>query len=446
MEQVVGLNRMAHRKVNHNDISQCDLLESAQQIIRDADLCVKCGLCLPHCPTYTKNFDEGDSPRGRIALAQGLASGQLPVTDRVQAHLTGCLVCRACESVCPSKVPYGRIIDAARAELAVRRPAGPMHRLLRWTATQGVVRFRGATAMVVRVLSAGRRFGVEAVLMGERSGPWQILSRAGSHLSRIKPPVAWRAFYPAVGEERGRVALFLGCVARFADRQTLEASIRLLRLWGYGVYVPAGQGCCGALYRHHGAPREAARLMRANVDAFALADAQAVVTTASGCGAMLMDYPKLGLSAGTQPRGDLARKVVDVSRFLADQPWPTELQVTALRARVAIHDPCTLRRGMGQSESVYQLLRLIPDLEPVELPGNEGCCGAGGVNMLTHPVMADKLAADKLDAWEQTGADILVTSNVGCALHLAARLRARGNNVEVLHPAVLLDRQVEGKE
>lgn len=435
---------MARETDNLNDTLPAPLTERAQRILRDADLCVKCGLCLADCPTYLKSRDEGDSPRGRIALAQGLASGRLPVTVRVQAHLSGCLVCRACETVCPSKVPYGRLVDAVRAELADRQRPGLVRRVLRWIAAEGVVRHQRVTALTMRLL---------AVFRGTLSRParrWTAprgrsgMLRASRYLPQVEPPGDWQPFYPATGEEQGRVALFLGCVARSLDRRTLDSAIRLLTRWGYGVYVPPMQGCCGAVYQHDGAPEAAVPLMQANIEAFSGDDLQAVITTASGCGATLLEYPgQGGLSETARAAATrLAGKVVDVSRFLAGRPWPDGAQAAPLAARVAVHEPCTLRHVLGQGKSVCELLRRIPELDVVELPGNAWCCGAAGVNMLTHPGMADSLASDKLDALAEIGADELVTSNIGCALHLAAALRSRGSDTAVLHPVALLDRQL----
>jgi len=431
--------RSGHDKVNDNPAAP--LTERERRILGDADLCVKCGLCLPHCPTYLKVGDEGESPRGRIALAQGVATGQLPVSPGVRAHLASCLACRACESVCPSRVPYGRLIDAARAELSERRPPGATARALRWVAAEGVVGHPRATGVALGLLRRYQGSVLEQAVRRGRTGRWLGLQRAARYLPPVGPASEWRSFYPSAGQERGRVALFLGCVARAFDRQTLSAAVRVLNQVGYGVHVPSGQACCGAIHLHAGAPGAALRLARKNLDAFAADAVEAVVTTASGCGATLAEYaalPGLSTSGGEDARR-FAAKVVDISRFLARQPAP---ELRPLRARGAVHDPCSLRNVMAQREGPYALLAMIPGLEVVELPGNAGCCGAAGTHMLTHPKLADRLAQDKRDALAGTGADILMTSNLGCALHLSASLREAASRVEVLHPVTLLARQM----
>lgn len=431
--------RPGHDRVNDNPAAP--LKEREIRILGDADLCVKCGLCLPHCPTYLKGGDEGESPRGRIALAQGMAAGRLPVSPGVRAHLASCLACRACESVCPSRVPYGRLIDAARAELSERRPPGATARMLRWVAAEGVVRHPGVTRVALGLLRCYQGSVLEQAVRQGRTGRWLGLQRPARYLPTVGSAGEWRGFYPSAGKERGRVALFLGCVARAFDRQTLSAAVRVLNQFGYGVHVPPGQVCCGAIHLHAGAPEAALKLAQKNLDAFAPDEVEAVVTAASGCGATLAEYGALpGLPQGS--REDfrrLAAKVMDISRFLALQPAP---ELRPLKARVAVHDPCSLRNVMGHREGPYALLATIPGLGVVELPGNARCCGAAGTHMLTHPQLADSLAQDKRDALAGTGADILVTSNLGCALHLAASLREVGSRVEVLHPVALLERQM----
>jgi glycolate oxidase iron-sulfur subunit len=417
------------------------LSEARRHVLRDADLCVKCGLCLPHCPTYGVAKQEGESPRGRIALAQGLAEGRLAPSPGLQAHLASCLTCRACESVCPSRVPYGRLIDGARAELASLQRPGLLRRFLRWLASEGVVAHPAATRALLGSLSAMRPLVRRTLRAG-------VFGRGGARLARYWPAPRrfqpWAAYYPARGRRRGEVALFLGCVARVLDRQSLWDSIRVLNVLGYGVQVPAGQGCCGAIHLHDGAAAAGRRLAEANLAVFAGLDVEAVVTAASGCGATLGEYAGwAGLGDAWRARATaFAGRVTDISQFLAGLSWPGEISLEPFRARVAVHDPCTLRNVMRQRDGPYRLLARIPDIGVVELPDNARCCGSAGIHMLTHPRLADSLAAPKVAALASLDARILVTSNVGCALHLRAQLQDAGQAVEVLHPVSLLARQL----
>ncbi len=390
-----------------------------------------CGMCLPHCPTYQISRDEGESPRGRIALIQGLASGRLALSARLEAHLDRCLGCRACEAVCPSGVAYGEIIDGGRALIRQRREIPPASSFINTLVTK---------PRRLRVLGKALRFYQRSGLRGLARAAGALrtarLRRLDALLPTLPPLDAWRDYYPPVGEQRGDVALFLGCFADFADRPTLDAAIRLLTLCGYGVHIPAGQACCGALHLHRGDARTAQSLAHRNCTAFNALHADALITTASGCGATLAEYAQNHL-------GNLQAPVRDINAFLADMPWPEALTPTPLAKRVAVHDPCSLRHVLHQAQAPYQLLQRIPGIELLALPDNQRCCGAAGSYMLSEPENAERLRDDKIAALRQLDAEILVTSNLGCALHLRAGIRAAGLPTEVMHPVALLARQLQ---
>ena len=408
-------------------------MDLRRQIRSEADQCVKCGLCLPHCPTYRKTQDEGDSPRGRIALMQALAEDRLPAGGRLTVHLDRCLACRACERACPSGVHYGPLLDSARALLRPgERPSPLQRRLLAWAAVGRGVR-RG-TGYLLRFY---QRSGLRG--LARSSGLLRALGleRAERLLPvRAAAPGVRPDYIPPRGAERGRVALFVGCMTDLFTPETLDAAIRLLTVAGYGVHLPPGQGCCGALHLHAGALTEADALARRNLAAFNALRLDAVLYTASGCGATLREYPAPAAKEG------FAAPVQDVTRFLAGLDWPAEVSFEPLARRAAIQDACLQRNVLRDVAPPYELLRRIPALEIVALPGNDQCCGAAGAYMLEQPELSDALRADKLAALEGCGAEILVSSNLGCALHLAAGLRARGRDIEVVHPVRLLERQL----
>lgn len=415
-------------------------LDLRSLIKSEADQCVKCGLCLPHCPTYGKTRDEGDSPRGRIALMQALADGRLPGDRRLAFHLDRCLACRACERACPSGVRYGTLIDASRALLGPARPgrSSPwLHdRLLAWV-TAGPRRRRQTAHLLRLYRQSGLRW------LARRSGLLRglRLDRAEGLLpARAGSPRRRRDYYPPRGRERGRVGLFAGCITDLLTPEVLDASIRLLTLAGYGVHLPAGQGCCGALHQHAGDLAAAGGLARRNLAAFNALRLDAVLYTASGCGATLHDYPAWPAPDGAG--AGFAAPVRDATRFLADLDWPTDVAFAPLIRRAAIQDPCLQRNVLRDASPPYRLLQRIPGLETVALPGNEACCGAAGAYMLEQPALSDALRADKLAALQRCGAELLVSANIGCALHLAAGLRQAGRALEVVHPVVLLERQL----
>lgn len=405
--------------------------------LRDAERCVACGLCLPHCPTYRLTQDEAESPRGRIALMRALAHHDLPPSTAAWAHLEHCLVCRACEKVCPSYVPYGQLMDATQTLLAMHQPLTGLKRL--WhTLLLRLIAHPTHLRRIGKFLYEYQRSGLQRLL---RASGLLALFGAGKMddlippLFPAKPPAD---FYPTPAARKGSVALFTGCVAGILDARTQEAAIRLLNALGYDVWVPPSQGCCGALHLRTGEPETAHELMQRNLAAFA-DKADAIVTTASGCGALLRGYDA---HIAGKTAGDFSRRITDISEFLAEADWG-RVRLKPLPRRVAVHDPCTLTNVLRQEQAPYALLKRIPGAEIVALPENKLCCGGAGVYPLTEPTMAERLRADKIRCLQEIAPDILVTSNVGCALHLGAGIREAALDIEVLHPVVLLEKQTQ---
>ncbi len=403
----------------------------------DADKCVQCGLCIPHCPTYQQSKDENESPRGRIALMRALASQQLPAGPRLFGHLSTCLSCRNCEAVCPAQVPYGRLIDSARALIArSQHPTGPpwSWRLL----VDGVLTRPARTAAAGRLLRIYQYTGLRKLLRSSGVLRWLGLDHLDRYLPELSPQRTWASYYPPHGEHRGDVALFLGCIARVVDRSALDGAIELLRRFGYGVRVPDKQVCCGALHQHTGFGDRARSLMDQNVAAFAGADRIPIVTVASGCGAMLVEYGDY-VDGGAV----LAQRITDFHQFVAGIEWPDSVRFRRTGQRVAVHEPCTLRNVQRAARFPYAVLERADLGEIVRLGQNQSCCGAAGTYFIDHPEMSRRLLDDQIDAIIDSAADVVVTSNVGCALHLAAGLQARGLAIEVVHPAAFLRRLLQ---
>ncbi|MDX1251444.1 MAG: (Fe-S)-binding protein [Gammaproteobacteria bacterium] len=405
-------------------------LATHSALLKQTDLCVKCGLCLSHCPTYVKTRDEGNSPRGRIALIEGLAKGQLTPTPRLEEHLNSCLTCRACERVCPSGVRYGTIIDAGRAMIHSQSEPSALTKL---------VTNKPLLRLASRALRVYQRSGAQTLARASGLLRRGDMNRLDSLLPSLPPPPAWQEYYSPLSKKRGEVALFTGCIAEVTDTVTLDAAIRLLTACGYGVHVPRTQVCCGALHLHDGFPQQARRLAGQNLAAFSALKVDTVISAASGCGAQLAEYGQL---LEDEQGRRFAHSVQDISQFLAGIDWPENITFSPLHQRVAIHEPCTLRNVLRQESHPYTMLRKIPGIELIALPGNAQCCGAAGTYMISQPALADSLRNDKLAALKTSGADMLVSSNIGCALHLAAGIRESEKPIEVLHPAALLARQL----
>jgi glycolate oxidase iron-sulfur subunit len=382
------------------------------RLVAEADRCVKCGLCQPECPTYALSRSEADSPRGRIALIEGLASGRLEATAQLDRHLDGCLLCRRCERVCPSGVQFGELMDSARRLTLARRPAW-----LRWT-----VGLLSRPDPVGHLLRLGRL----APPLGGRLGQFARLAGAAD---RQRPPAP--GSYPATTPQQGRVGLFLGCVGRHTHAGSLHAALQLLRRAGFEVVVPADQGCCGALHAHLGDAAHAGRLATALHRSFDLG-LDAIVSVATGCGAHLQDSPE---------HRELPAPHADVLSWLADR-GRERLRWRALAARVAVHTPCSQRNVLRGEAAAMTLLGRIPELQLQALPGNDRCCGAAGSFLLSHPDTAEALRSPKLAAIAGQRPDWVVTSNPGCALHLVDGLRRAGQAVPVVHPVELLAAQL----
>jgi glycolate oxidase iron-sulfur subunit len=395
--------------------------------LQAADQCVKCGMCLPHCPTYDVTLDEAESPRGRLALMQGLANGLVAQDALMEAHLDGCLTCRACEVVCPALVPYGRLIDAARERLAEQRPRrARTARLMAAVLTQPVLR-----ALFVAPLWLYQRLGLQALVRRLRLLGRGRLARLESLMPRLHWPRLPRA---AAGGATADVQLFANCTSPLAEPAALDAAVTLLEALGCSVAVPPAQGCCGAQHQHAGLPEPARACASRNLAAFA--GEQPIVGVASGCTAQLLEY---GLLLG-EPGTAFGRRVRDLGSFIAGHARFAALDFAALDARVLVHTPCTQRNVVKAPEATRRLLERIPGLRLEAL--DSACCGAAGSYFVTQPGMADALLEPKLEAARRASADILVSSNVGCAMHLAAGLRRAGLKVQVLHPVELLAQQL----
>ncbi|MFO8024349.1 (Fe-S)-binding protein [Thiohalophilus sp.] len=396
----------------------------SRQIDQLADQCVKCGLCLPHCPTYQAELTENESPRGRIALLQALANGQLEAAPRLRAHIDHCLLCRRCERVCPSGVEYGRLFDLGQQLLEQnRRPARAVRLGLALVTRPAWLR------TLARLIVLSQRSGLAE--LGRRLGPGRgpVLLRRGLSLPRLPWPRSLASHYPATSQKRGRVALFTGCVSAAVDSRTLSDTIAVLRYFGFEVSVPAAQQCCGALHAHGGQHAQAEQLATLNRGAFA-GDFEAIIVTASGCASQLLEAA-------------LPVPVRDAVSFIAEQPWPDSLRIRAGDETVAVHEPCSAQNVLRSSGDIYPLLAHIPGLQVMPLGDNTTCCGAAGSYLLRYPAFADQLRANKLASIKDQPPDRIVTTNIGCALHLQSGLVEQHNFIPVIHPLTLLREYIE---
>ena len=436
---------MAHHPTSAPPPSNAGPLALHGLSVEGVNQCVHCGLCLAYCPTFSELGTEMDSPRGRIFLIKSLAEGRIGLSDSSVEHLSLCLDCRACETVCPAGVPYGQLIEAAKAEIERQRPGGLVRRVFRWLnfgLLLGHPRVLACAAAGLRVYQATglqallRRSGIVRALPGTLSAWEALLPRLPAAADRA--PL--RALTPAGGERRGRVAMLTGCVQAVVFGAHNRATARVLARNGWDVVAPPEQGCCGALNAHGGDHARAVEMARRTIDVFERTGVEAVVVNTSGCGAHMKAYGTL--LADDPAYADRARRfagsVRDVSEFLAASPLRGPLSPVPMT--VTYHDPCHVVHGQKIRTAPRQVLAQIPGLRMVDLPESDWCCGSAGIYNLTQPEMATRLLYRKVRHVTSTGAEAVVTANPGCILQIQQGLGEAGSKIKVLHLVEIVDR------
>jgi glycolate oxidase iron-sulfur subunit len=381
----------------------------------DLATCVHCGLCLNYCPTFRVTGLETESPRGRIYLMTQWKRGGLPFTEDQARHIDLCLGCRTCEAVCPSGVPYGRIIEHGRAEVERLRRPNPRSFLVR-QALRGLLAHPGRLRAAGAVTRVAQRMHLTNMVAQSRTLP--PLSRP------FRPPL--RNVAPAIGERRYRVAFLTGCVMPIFYPGAHDASVRLLQVAGCEVWFPPEQRCCGALFAHNGDLDGARQLRDHNERAFGMEAFDYLIVNSAGCGAHLKDF-----YAGLGPR------VRDLTEFLVEAGLPEPTR--ELKVRVTYQDACHLVHAQRVRKQPRRLISSLPGVEMVEMAHPDICCGSAGIYNAIQPQMSQQILEEKLDDLLTTEPQVVVTANPGCQMQLDAGLRSRGRaDVAVKHIAELL--------
>lgn len=408
----------------------------------DLDKCVHCGLCLNACPTYRDLGVEMDSPRGRIQQMIRIVNGE-PINNNYIEHMELCLACRGCETACPSGVPYGRMIEAARAGIESQRERPFGTRIFRRFIFQHLLPSRSALQAVGAGLYLYQASGLQRLVRG--SGILQLFGKLG-RIESLSPAIEVPFFssqigktFPAEGQQRFRVAFLAGCIANLTFSRLNEATVRVLQKNGCEVVIPAGQGCCGALHVHSGLKDEAAALARHNIDAVLDGSFDAVITNAAGCGSTLKEYHEL--LAGDEAYHEKAKRfsglMRDVTEFLAGIELNSNLR--NLTYEVTYQDSCHLLHGQKIKAAPRKLLRAIPGITFREMPNADICCGSAGIYNIVQNEMAMRLLERKMTAVNLTRAQVIATANPGCMLQLRAGVEAHGHGQRVVHVVELLD-------
>ncbi len=383
----------------------------ADEILR---ACVHCGFCLATCPTYNILGDELDGPRGRIYQIKGILEGQ-SATPSTQLHLDRCLTCRSCETTCPSGVRYGRLLDIGRSVVSRQLERSTRQKLLRWTLRKLLI-----TPGLFPPLVAIGRF-VRPLL------PVML---------RDKLPVGERPANIPRNHHQRKMILLNGCVQPSYKPAINAAVCRILHRLGIEAVKVKEERCCGAVSFHLDAVDEAKVLMRKNIDVWwphIEAGAEAIVSSASGCGVMIKDYPH---ALENEPL--YAEKAIRVAALtkdiceVLDQENLSDLKIPET-TRVAFQSPCTLQHGQklaGRVEKI--LLRLGFELSPVA--DGHFCCGSAGTYSILQKQLSQQLGQKKLQNLERGNPQVIATANIGCLMHLES-----GSRLPVKHWVELLD-------
>ena len=381
-------------------------------LLEDINRCVACGLCLKNCPTYEVNHKEGQSPRGRILLAKGIIDKRLEIDQTISTNIEQCLHCGNCESVCPTNVPYAKIIDATKAILRKQGALSKFPVWLKYIIEKSFVRYS----------------------LGELIGFWQNsgiqkIARKYKLLGKDKLS-AWESMLPPKLEKKSthnmtacdnEVFLFTGCVAPLVERPTFDATTYLLNACGFRVKRSSQQTCCGAIYQHSGNPALAQKHMDRNLKVL---HGKTVISCASGC--------------GMQWESSKHNRHFDINDFLVQF---SNMEFKKLNKTVALHSPCSAKNASKQSKAPLELLMQIPELKVKLLSDDYNCCGAGGTHLLERSQTGKDLASKIISFLIEHNIRTLLTTNTGCAMHLRRNIYERQMDIEVIHPVVLLYRQ-----
>lgn len=405
--------------------------------------CMRCGMCLPHCPTYKETFLETASPRGRVALVRKFREGELDASDRFLEYLSLCLDCQACATACPCGVNAGELVAEFKCER--KRDAGlsMMEELILRRLLPHPDRLEAASAP----LRLYQRSGLQRIV--RKLGMLKMFPETLARMEGLLPELPARPLRrvlleetPAQGKERGRVGFFLGCVMSLVFSEASHATVQLLSALGYRVVTPKNQTCCGAPHMLAGDRQGLDEMARFNTDLFNSLDVDVIVTDCGGCGAELKKY--VSHLPGDSGAVAFSAKVRDISQLLFAEAELLRQKLHPLPLRVTYHDPCHIAHCQGVRREPRELLKLIPGLSFAELREADACCGSAGTYNIEKPGMSDRVLERKVANIRSTGAECLVTGNPGCLLQLEKGLAVASPAVQVLHLTQLLVRSMQG--
>ena len=418
---------------------------NAGDLIAGSDICVQCGVCLSVCPTYQQTGEEIQSPRGRVMLYRAAAEG---LTDNFEVVLDAaydCMDCRACQTVCPSGVKPGEMAVETRValqggkapDLKMKAILEPFKHPWAWDALNfgvrayqglGLQRFVRSSKILEKFGSVGKKLAELENILPEKIAP--------ALRTRVLP------ITPAVGEERGKVAFFLGCLMNAFYSEASSATVNVLTINGFAVTTPRDTTCCGAPAIEEGDLEGFNIVAKRNLDLFDSLNVEAIITDCAGCGAEMKKYAKYFKDdpeyAAKAKR--FSEKSYGLSEFLKKHGLRDLPQIDSPSMNVTYQDACHLCHAQSVCNQPREVLRENPLVKLTELENASDCCGGAGIYNITHPEMSQKILEGKMQRVKNSGAEILAVENPGCMLQLEAGTRQFNVNVKVMHTSVILER------
>ena len=462
---------------------------SAKELFRHAEFdnilkCVHCGLCLDSCPTYRELEDEKDSPRGRLYLMRGLWEGELDLNKPVIEPLSRCINCRACESACPSGVPYGELLEKTRSIILENTPQSLKERVLRRLFLKGLLRSTSLLITASRLLKIYAATGLPKLITKTFVG--KLFPRSFVFQQHLLPNFSGKSFKLKYSDEvissevsekikpytgpsgkskrlksKPRIGMFSGCIMDVSEAAIHESTLTLLHHIGCEVVVPGNQVCCGAIHVHSGDRKTARELALKNLVAFEPRHLDAIITNAAGCGAQLKEYnllfsketseAKKGVRSTTDWQ-DFEKKIIDVLEFLSRYPKLLEKLSWREDEDTVLYDaPCHLIHAQKVDENPRQLLNNLPGVTLGPLKESDWCWGSGGIYNLVHPELSGAVLKRKTESIRQAlttnpKATTIITGNPGCLYQIRAGIRSENLDLHILHPAVYLAGRLKKNE
>ncbi|MFD0716669.1 (Fe-S)-binding protein [Paenibacillus sp. GCM10027626] len=431
---------MAEQRTKETDMS-LSLVKSLQNKLDYDQLtnCMRCGFCLPACPTFRETGVEAESPRGRIALMKAAVDGLMEPDHKFEEQMDHCLGCRACEPACPAGVKYGQLIEQARDAVEDHTVR---HRW--WVKGARKIAFDGLFPHPRRMRLLGgalklyQKSGLQTIARG--TGIMNLFPPHLKLMEKIMPDTAGTGVvkeigmrHPAKGEKLGTVGMFRGCIMDIMFTKTNINTVKLLTEAGFEVVIPDEQTCCGALHSHSGEGDGAKELARRNIRAFRDAGVDWIATNSGGCGALLVEYDHLlhDDAEWSEDAAWFAKQTIDVSRLVVEHGRVPQFAASKAGTRITYQDSCHLRNVMKSSDAPRKLMKSVAGVQFVEMVDSDRCCGSAGIYNLTQPEMSGGILDKKMECAKDTSAQVMITSNPGCLLQMKAGISKSGMDKEM---------------